>query len=134
MNIIIDTIFIEKIDVDTINKDVIISIYIIIVMGIVFICDEDILEDINFLYEKTIPKPKTDRLKILLPKIFPKTSSALSTMTIEEKLVISSGKDVTAARIIPPIKAPERSVFLSIRSTYFAHFKENHTTKKDIIK
>lgn len=57
------------------------------------------------------------KLKILLPKIFPKTSSGLFKISAPEILVNNSGRDVTAASITPPIKAPDTFVFLSIKST-----------------
>ena len=51
------------------------------------------------------------------PKIFPKTNEFLLINKVEEIEVNNSGSEVTAAKRIPPSRAPERFVFLSRRST-----------------
>ena len=61
--------------------------------------------------------PKMHILNRLLPRILPITRSGCLTKSTAEIEVKSSGRLVTAARITPPMNAPDRSVFLSIRST-----------------
>ena len=56
-------------------------------------------------------------LNKLLPKIFPKTKAFLLINNVDDIDVNNSGRDVTAARRMPPSKAPERFVFLSNKST-----------------
>ena len=61
--------------------------------------------------------PKIHILNRLLPKMLPITRSGCFTKSTAEIEVKSSGRLVTAARITPPMNAPDRSVFLSMRST-----------------
>jgi hypothetical protein len=56
-------------------------------------------------------------LKRLLPKILPTTYEFLFKNKVDDIDVNNSGKDVTAAKRMPPKRAPERLVFLSRRST-----------------
>ena len=61
----------------------------------------------NMCLIKTIfPTAKIKTLKALLPRMFPNAKSGLFNIIVDEILVINSGKDVTPANKIPPIKAP----------------------------
>jgi hypothetical protein len=55
---------------------------------------------------------------MLLPRILPMQRPGWSSISVEEMLVKSSGREVTAERRIPPRNAPEREVVLSSISTY----------------
>ena len=51
------------------------------------------------------------------PKILPTTKLFLLINSVEEIEVNNSGSEVTAAKRIPPNKAPDKLVFLSNKST-----------------
>ena len=82
------------------------------------LCVDDILELSKCLNAAMMHMLMTARLNRLLPRIFPIHNPGLSKMSVEERLVNSSGSDVTAESRIPPMKAPDRLVVLSSRSTY----------------
>jgi hypothetical protein len=77
---------------------------------------------------------KSTILNKLLPKILPMTKLLLLTKTVAVNDVNNSGKEVVAAKRIPPKSAPERLVFLSSKSTNVDNLIDNHTTMVATIK
>ena len=67
-------------------------------------------------------------LNKLLPKISPKTKSLFLTNNVAVKAVNNSGKEVVAAKRMPPKRAPLNLVFLSNKSTKVDNLIENSTT------
>ncbi len=71
----------------------------------------------NLLTPTKTNTAKIVKLNTLLPRILPETNCTSFKNIVDEILVNNSGSEVTAANITPPIKAPDKFVFLSSSST-----------------
>lgn len=79
----------------------------------VILWEEEISELRKLLKNSSIKTPRRKLLNMSLPMMLPRHSPGLCSIKVDDKLVNSSGREVTADNITPPIKAPDKLVCLS---------------------
>ena len=92
-------------------------------------CHLSILLVLKFLKKIIVNTAKIIKLKISDPRISPTTNSGELTIATADIAVNNSGREVTAAIMTHPIKAPLILVFLSSKSTKSASLIDKKTTK-----